>query len=95
MARIDKIQLLLISYLKRYGSIQLILPDGIEVEIGAAQTEEFDEIYCYVVAKRGDSLVKLDSCNISLTFPDKKDTIILDEIGFSDDGEETRTLEVL
>jgi len=54
----NRIQYLLNEYLERHGSIDLLLPDGVGVEIGitqedAAGSRKYGD-YCCVVTKRED-----------------------------------------
>ena len=96
----NKIQALLISYLNKYGHIELILPDEIILEIGVNQEDKngnlaIQEDYCWVVAKRQDRLACLDSYNLGLRFNDNNTTIVFDDKYIDDKGESVRQLEVV
>ena len=76
------IQTLLIKHLMEKGQIELLLPDGVKLEIGVMQLDKEGDLinciesYCYVIANQGDKRVLLDSYNMGLQFPETKDTIL-------------------
>ena len=97
---VSKIQHLLVSHLLKNGSINLILPDGIELEIGIIQENSEGELvmedkYCYVVATRDNKSILLDSYNLGLQFEDNDDTIIFEDKVLSEDGNVVRRLDVV
>ena len=97
---VSKIQYLLVSHLLKNGSINLILPDGIELEIGIIQENSEGELvmedkYCYVVATRDNKSILLDSYNLGLQFEDNDDTIIFEDKVLSEDGNVVRRLDVV
>ena len=97
---VSKIQYLLVSHLLKNGSINLILPDGIELEIGITQENSEGELvmedkYCYVVATRDNKSILLDSYNLGLQFEDNDDTIIFEDKVLSEDGNVVRRLDVV
>jgi hypothetical protein len=96
----SKLQYLLIKQLLAKGSVELILPDGVKVEIGITQEDQFGETrktddYCYVVASRNDKSVMLDSFNLGLQYSPEKDTIICEDELTDDDGRLLRSLDVV
>ncbi len=96
----SKLQYLLIKQLLQKGSVELILPDGVTVEIGITQEDEFGDVhktddYCYVVASRNDKTVMLDSFNLGLQYAPEKDTIICEDEMLDDDGRLMRSLDVV
>ncbi len=100
MASSKKLQFLLISQLQKHGTVELLLPDGITLEIGVTQIDEakqyvFGDDYCYVTAKKDNTSIMLDSYNLGLSFPDENNTIIYDDRAYGDNGESIRTLEVI
>ena len=82
MTRKDKIQYLVIEYLRNHGSLDIRLPDGISLEIGMLQEGKhgtyIKEDYCSVTTTQEDRSVSLDSYNLGLKFIGNK-CIILDE----------------
>lgn len=99
-SKASKLQYLLIKQLLRKGSVELVLPDGVTVEIGITQKDQFGEQhkeddYCYVVASRNDKKVMLDSFNLGLQYLPDKHTIIYEDEVLDDDGCLLRSLDVV
>jgi len=95
-----KLQYLLISQLLEQGSVKLVLPDGITLEIGILQEDEDGELqkaedYCYVVATRGDRSTILDSFNLGLQYQSTGDNIVCEDEAVDDNGRLMRTLDVV
>ena len=98
--KVSKLQYLLIKQLLKEGSIELILPDGVRLEIGITQEDQFGDLhktenYCYVVASRDDKSVMLDSFNLGLQYAPEKDTIICEDELLDDDGRLLHLLDVV
>ena len=95
------IQSLLIKHLMKKGQIELLLPDGVKLEIGVMQLDKEGDLvncienYCYVVANREDKKLLLDSYNVGLQFTDTKDTMLFDDVTIGINGEAVRRLEVI
>lgn len=72
MAKHNRIQSLLNAYLDRYGSIDLLLPDGMNIKVGITQESKDGPIkesdYCWVVANRDDRSVMIDRYSVCLNF---------------------------
>ena len=99
-AKARKLQYLLITELLDKGSVELILPDGITLEIGILQEDEFGELkkaedYCYVVATRDGKSTVLDSFNLGLQFEANSDTIIYEDELVGAGGKLVKTLDVI
>lgn len=67
------LQHLLIKDLLKDGSVQLLLPDGITLEIGIVQDDKMGkkqktDDYCYVVVKRDGKSIVLDSYTLGMSF---------------------------
>lgn len=78
----SRIQFLLNEYIEKFGSIDLLLPDGVGVEIGITQegkrgVEKRPE-YCWVVTSRDDRFTTFDRYAMSMHFSEDKDRTILD-----------------
>lgn len=95
------IQTLLIKHLMEKGQIELLLPDGVKLEIGVMQLDKQGDLvncienYCYVVANREDKSLILDSYNAGLQFTEDKDTMLFDDVTKGTDGDSIRRLEVI
>ena len=97
----NKLQSLLITHLQKHGSVKLLLPDGVVLEIGVNQIDETGRLrnaenYCWVMASREDQMAILDSYNLGLRYSadDKKKMIFEDEIVTSE-GQRMRRLDVV
>lgn len=100
MSSKNKIQSLLISHLSKYGNIEILLPDGVVLEIGVNQEGADGRLvikdnYCWVIASRRDRQCCLDSYNLGLRFTDDARTIVFDDRYIAEDGESVRRLEVV
>ena len=95
-----KIQELIVKHLKEHGTLDILLPDGIVLEIGITHTDRKGNVvkaddYCYVVAAREDKKTLLDSYNIGLSFADADDSIVFEEAGWDDHGTPVRRVDVI
>jgi hypothetical protein len=98
-AKVKKIQHLLTTYLMHCGSIELLLPDGVMLEIGITKegkhgTEIADD-YCFVKASREGSSTLLDTYNIALQYLEQHKTIICVDSTTDADGRQVKRLEVV
>ncbi len=96
----NKIQALLINHLNKYGNIELILPDGVVLEIGVNQEDKNGDIiiaddYCWVIASRKDKSAVLDSYNLGLRFNDDSRTIVFEDKYIDQNGDQVRRLDVV
>lgn len=99
-AKARKLQYLLINELLKNGTVQLTLPDGIVLEIGTLQENEFGEMkksddYCYVVATREGKSVILDTYSLGLQYESTEDTIIYEDEVMDKTGSLVKTLDVV
>lgn len=94
-----KLQSILIRQLLEKGTVQLILPDGVQLEIGITQEDQFgkpqkSEDYCYVTAKRQGKTIMLDSYNLGLQFEEEDNTIVLENEVLGESGQILHSLDV-
>lgn len=100
-AKVSKLQYLLIKNLLKDGSIELLLPDGVKLEIGITQEDEFgkqkkSDGYCYVVASKDKRSVMMDSIrNLGLQYQGEEHTIICEDEVLDEDGTLVRVLDVV
>ncbi len=99
-AKARKLQYLLITQLQQTGTVELVLPDGIRLEIGITQEDEFGEKkktdnYCYVVATRDGTSATLESGNLGIQYQPTDKTLIYEDELFDDKGRLVRTLDVI
>lgn len=81
MNKKNKIQQLLITHLLEEGSIELILPDGMTVELGITREgkdgdlEKCDD-YCWLIASQSERSVSLDCYNLGLKYTETNNMLI-------------------
>ena len=95
-----KLQHLLITQLLEDGKVELLLPDGIILEIGITQENKHgDQVkvddYCYVVATRLDRSMLMDSYNLGLQFEKNEDTFVYEGESNDDRGRDIQILDVV
>jgi hypothetical protein len=96
----NKLQALLITHLSKYGSVKLLLPDGIVLEIGVNQLGHDGQLvhvedYCWVMASREDRITVLDSYNCGVRFADDKNTVVFEDTIINHEGDTVRHLDVV
>jgi hypothetical protein len=95
-----KIQYLVISKLLESGSIQLLLPDGLTLDIGIVQEDKFGNLkksdnYCYIVASRQGKTAMLDSYNLGLQYEDEENIMLFQSESIDNKGKIVKILEVV
>jgi hypothetical protein len=88
----DKIQHMLITHLLKEGSIEIVLPQGMRLELGLTKegkhgTNICDD-YCFLQAQQDDKKISLDTYSLGLEFSS-------DRMIFGDEEEDIQTLEVI
>lgn len=96
----NKLQTMLIDQLFKYGQIELLLPDGVTLEIGCTQENEDGEIvkrddYCWVIAKHQNRLASIDPYNVGISLIGDEKAIVLDEEYIGRAGEKIRQFQVV
>lgn len=96
----NKLQYLLIKELLKTGTVELLLPDGITLEIGITQEDKYGQLkksddYCYVVASRDGKSTLLDTYNLGLRFEDEKDKLIYEDTSVDNNGIAVRSFDIV
>ena len=77
----DKLQYLLITTLFKDGKVELVLPDGMTVQLGITEETKHglkkNENYCSVVVSQEDKTFSMDAYNMSLQY--NRDRLIFEE----------------
>lgn len=99
-ARTRKLQYLIITQLLEEGSVQLILPDGVTLDIGILQEDRFGNLqkaddYCYIVASRSGRKAMIDSYNLGLEFESDKDAMLFEDESSDNSGKMVKTLDIV
>jgi hypothetical protein len=95
-----KIQSLIISHLQKYGSLKILLPDNVILEIGTTQEDKYghevkSEDYCYVIASKENKATVFDSFNLGIRFSNDEDNCILEDTFVDSEGNNIRQLNVV
>lgn len=99
-AKTRKLQYLIISQLLEQGSVQIILPDGVILDIGILQEDRFGNMkkaddYCYIVASRNGRKAMIDSYNIGLQFESDKDAMLFEDETPDQSGKIVKTVDIV
>ena len=96
----NKIQSMLVEHLLKYGQIELLLPDGVKLEIGVTQENREGRLvvkddYCWVIASRENRATSLDAYNMGLRFSDEDNIIVFEDKFIDNNGEQVRRFDVV
>ena len=95
-----KIQALIVEHLLKHGQLEILLPDGVKLEIGTTQENQNGKLvrkddYCWVIASRDDRSTSLDAYNMGLRFSDDDKILVIEDKFIDQDGENIRRLDVV
>jgi hypothetical protein len=95
-----KIQALIVEHLLKHGQLEILLPDGVKLEIGTTQENQNGKLvrkddYCWVIASRDDRSTSLDAYNMGLRFSDDDKILVFEDKFIDQDGENIRRLDVV
>lgn len=96
----NKIQSLIVEHLLKHGQIELVLPDGVTLEIGLTQENQDGKLtiqddYCWVIASQGGRATSIDSYNLGIRFADKENILVFEDKFVDNDGEQVRRVDVV
>lgn len=96
----NKLQSLLITHLQKFGSVKLLLPDGVVVEIGVNQLDDEGHLrsvdnYCWVMATREDRMAVLDSYNLGLRYSPSDHEFVFEDEVVDSQGQVIKMLDVV
>ena len=96
----NKIQSLVIEHLLKYGQLEILLPDGVKLEIGTTQESQNGNLvkrddYCWVITSRDGRATNLDAYNIGLRFSAEESNIVFDDAFVDSNGDFVRRLDVV
>lgn len=95
------IQTLLIKNLIDEGHVELILPDGIRLEIGVTQEDNRGNTincikdYCYVTVRRDNVAFLIDSYAACLQFVKRENTLRVEDSTIGRDGQIVERLDII
>lgn len=96
----NKIQSLVNLYLKQYGKLEILLPDGVVLEIGTVSEDQHGNLiknddYCWVIASRDGRSASIDAFNAGVSFIDDNTSIVFEDSFTDYKGDNIRKLEIL
>lgn len=96
----SRLQHQIITHLLKHGSLKVVLPDGVTVEMGVNKISDDGVLrkapdYSWVIASRDDRMACLDSFNLGLRFADNGSTILFEDSYLTDKGEAVKRVEVI
>jgi len=96
----NRIQSLLVRHLLQEGSIELVLPDGMILEVGLTQEGnagnlEIADDYCWVIASQHDRAVSIDSYNLGLRYSQEQDKLICEQDAIDYNGDAVKVFDVV
>lgn len=96
----NKVQSLLVQHLLQEGSIELILPDGMILEVGITQEAKDGDLeiipdYCWVIASQHDRAVSIDSYNLGLRYSQDQDKLICEQDATDYNGDSVKVFDVV
>jgi hypothetical protein len=98
-SKAKKIQHLLTTHLMSFGSIQLLLPDGVTLDIDITEVGkhgvEIADDYCCVRASRDGNAALLDTYSLGLEYQGNGKTIMCMDSDFDQNGRTVKRLEVV
>jgi len=94
----SKVQEVFISHLLKEGQVQLLLPNGMTLEVGITQENRYGDLeknpnYCWVIASQNGREVSIDEYNLGLRF--EEDKMICEHQSVSNTGENITILDVV
>jgi hypothetical protein len=95
-----KIQALIVEHLIKYGQLEILLPDGVKLEIGTTQENQNGKLvkkndYCWVIASREGRSTSIDAYNMGLRFSDDDKVLVFEDKFLDQNGENIRRLDVV
>ena len=96
----NKIQSMVIEHLMKHGQLEILLPDGVKLEIGMTQESKEGRIvkrddYCWVITSREGRATNLDAYNMGLRFSADEKSLVFEEELIDSNGDNIRRLDVV
>ncbi len=94
----SKVQEVFISHLLKEGQVQLLLPNGMTLEVGITQENRYGDLeknpnYCWVIASQNGREVSIDEYNLGLRF--EEDKMVCEHQSVSNTGENITILDIV
>lgn len=94
-----KIQQLFVEHLFKEGVVELVLPNGMILEVGVTQENRYGDLeitpdYCWIVASQKNRSVSIDSYNLGLRYSGDKE-MICEYSMIKEDGTDIKIFDVI
>lgn len=94
----NKIQQIFVEQLLKDGAVELVLPNGMVLEVGVTQENKYGDLeiipdYCWVVASQKERSVSIDNYNLGLRYVGDKE-IVCEYSMIKDDGTNIKIFDV-
>lgn len=98
--KLKRLQKMLITHLLEVGKVELLLPDGFNLEIGILQENKRGDLiktsdYCYVIASKETNATLIDSYNLGLRYEEDKDKILCECESLDQSGRRIKNFDVV
>lgn len=98
-ATVAKIQRMLVEFLMKEGALELVLPNGMVLEVGVTQENELGDLeitpdYCWIVASQKGRSISMDNYNLGIRYSGDEE-IVCEYSMLSDDGTNINILDVV
>lgn len=98
-ATVAKIQRMLVEFLMKEGALELVLPNGMVLEVGVTQENELGNLeitpdYCWIVASQRGRSISMDNYNLGIRYSGDEE-IVCEYSMLSDDGTNINVLDVV
>lgn len=98
-ATVAKIQRMLVEFLMKEGALELVLPNGMVLEVGVTQENELGDLeitpdYCWIVASQKGRSISMDNYNLGIRYSGDEE-IVCEYSMLSDDGTNINVLDVV
>jgi hypothetical protein len=75
-----KVQQMFVDLLMREGSVELVLPNGMVLEVGITQENRYGDLekvpdYCWVVASHKHRSISIDNYNLGIRYTGDKEMV--------------------
>jgi len=95
----NRIQRLIVEYLMKEGSVELMLPKGMMLEVSITQenkfgNQEITQDYCSIMAHQSDRSVRIDNYNLGLSYAGDKQMVCEDTL-LDENGKNIKLFDVL
>lgn len=95
----NKIQQLFVEHLMKEGSVELLLPNGMVLEVGVTQENKNGDLkimenYCWVIATQNNRSVSIDDYSLGIRYSGDKE-MICEHSSSTEDGSNVKMFDLI